>query len=161
MLVTLWWWLITDVDDKIIMLVTFFVMLVIFSMYLIANILNRSPTSQTCHQHILSPTSVINIDITNLNQGRNSPGYKGISIRWKKHCIGVFDPSFLLTKLLEYKAVIRRSLIYFIPSWTELKSHLWFIFLLTPFTNQIRCNGWSNSESIRCLNVKLFQNILI
>ena len=28
------------------------------------SILNRSPTSQTCHQHIWSPTSVINIDIT-------------------------------------------------------------------------------------------------
>ena len=33
MLVTLWWWLIWDVGDRIIMLVTFFVMLVIFSMY--------------------------------------------------------------------------------------------------------------------------------
>ena len=28
------------------------------------NVLNRSPTSQTCHQHIWSPTSVINIDVT-------------------------------------------------------------------------------------------------
>ena len=34
-LVTLWWWLIWDVGDRIIMLATFFVMLVIFSMYLI------------------------------------------------------------------------------------------------------------------------------
>ena len=33
MLVTLWWWLIWDVGDRIIMLATFFVMLVIFSMY--------------------------------------------------------------------------------------------------------------------------------
>ena len=33
MLVTLWWWLILDVGGRIIMLVTFFVMLVIFSMY--------------------------------------------------------------------------------------------------------------------------------
>ena len=33
MLVTLWWWLIWDVGDRIIILVTFFVMLVIFSMY--------------------------------------------------------------------------------------------------------------------------------
>ena len=33
MLVTLLRWLISDVDGKIIMLVTFFVMLVIFSMY--------------------------------------------------------------------------------------------------------------------------------
>ena len=28
------------------------------------NVLNRSPTSQTCHQHIWSPTSVTNIDVT-------------------------------------------------------------------------------------------------
>ena len=28
------------------------------------NVLNRSPTSQTCHQHIWSPTSVTNIDLT-------------------------------------------------------------------------------------------------
>ena len=29
-----------------------------------SSILNRSPTSQTCHQHIRSPTSVTNIDVT-------------------------------------------------------------------------------------------------
>ena len=29
--------------------------------------LNRSPTSQTCHQHIGSPTFVTNIDVTNQN----------------------------------------------------------------------------------------------
>ena len=28
------------------------------------NVLNRSPTSQTCHQHIGSPTTVTNIDVT-------------------------------------------------------------------------------------------------
>jgi len=28
------------------------------------NVLNRSPTSQTCHQHIWPPTSVSNIDVT-------------------------------------------------------------------------------------------------
>ena len=28
------------------------------------NALNRSPTSQTCHHHIWSPTSVTNIDVT-------------------------------------------------------------------------------------------------
>ena len=33
MLVTLWWWLVWDVGGRIIMLATFFVMLVIFSMY--------------------------------------------------------------------------------------------------------------------------------
>ena len=30
----------------------------------VTNILNRSPTSQTCHQDIWSPTSVTNIDVT-------------------------------------------------------------------------------------------------
>ena len=30
----------------------------------VTNILNRSQTSQTCHQHIWSPTSVTNIDVT-------------------------------------------------------------------------------------------------
>ena len=28
------------------------------------NVLNRSPTSETCHQHISSPTSATNIDVT-------------------------------------------------------------------------------------------------
>ena len=27
------------------------------------NILNRSPTSHSCHQHVSSPTPVINIDV--------------------------------------------------------------------------------------------------
>ena len=30
----------------------------------VTNILSRSPTFQTCHQHIWSPTSVTNIDVT-------------------------------------------------------------------------------------------------
>ena len=30
----------------------------------VINILNRSPTPQICHQHIWSPTSVTNIDVT-------------------------------------------------------------------------------------------------
>ena len=44
--------------DRMIMLATIFVMSVFF------DILNLSPTSSTCHQHILSPTSVTNIDVT-------------------------------------------------------------------------------------------------
>ena len=55
-----------------VMLATFFVMLVIFSIYQIGhqhpksvtNILNRSQTSHTCHQHIWYPKSVTNIDVT-------------------------------------------------------------------------------------------------
>ena len=54
------------------MLKTFFVMLVIFSMFkigyqhlkLVPNILNRSSTAETCHRHIWSQTSVTNIDVT-------------------------------------------------------------------------------------------------
>jgi len=65
MLVTLWWWLISDVGGRIIMLATFFVMLVIFQcIKSVTNILNRSPRSQTCHQQIWSPTSVTNIHVT-------------------------------------------------------------------------------------------------
>ena len=30
-------------------------------------VLNRSPTSQTCHKHIRSPTSVTNIDVSHQN----------------------------------------------------------------------------------------------
>ena len=32
--------------------------------WLFFNILNRLPASKTCHQHISSPTSVTNIDVT-------------------------------------------------------------------------------------------------
>ena len=72
MLMTLWWWLISDVGGRIIMLATFFVMSVtffvmsVFSQRIksVTNILNRSLTSKTCHQHICSPTSVTNIVVT-------------------------------------------------------------------------------------------------
>jgi len=42
----------SDVGGRIIMLVTF------------SNVLNRSPTFQTCHQQIFSPTSVTNTNVT-------------------------------------------------------------------------------------------------
>ena len=51
MLVTsLWWWPIWDVSGRIIMLVPF--------RYVsdFSNVFNRSPTSETCPQHIWSPT---------------------------------------------------------------------------------------------------------
>ena len=38
----------------------------------VTNILNRSLTSQTCHQHISSPTSVTNINVTDLDVHLNS-----------------------------------------------------------------------------------------
>ena len=65
MLVILRWWLIWDVGGRIIMLATFSLCWW-FSQCIksVTNILNRSPTSQTCHQHIWSSTSVTNIDVT-------------------------------------------------------------------------------------------------
>ena len=53
-----WWWLISGVVGRIIMLAT-----LIVGDFL--NVSNRSSTSQTCHQHIWSPTSVTNINLTN------------------------------------------------------------------------------------------------
>ena len=65
MLVTLWWWLIWDVGDRMIMLVTSFVMLVIFQCIKSANnTLNQSLISPFCYQHITSPTYVTNIEVT-------------------------------------------------------------------------------------------------
>ena len=66
MLVTLWWWLISDLGGRIIMLATFFVKLRKLTLCVksVTNIVIRSPTSQTCNQQIWSPTSVTNIDVT-------------------------------------------------------------------------------------------------
>ena len=66
MLVNLWWWLISDVGGRIIMLVTFFVRLVIFSMYKIGHHYRESVTNHSnlppthlvlnlCHQHRCNP----------------------------------------------------------------------------------------------------------
>ena len=60
-----WCWWHRYFGGTIIMLATFFVMLVIHQCTKsIANILNRWPTSQTCHQHTWSRTSVTNINAT-------------------------------------------------------------------------------------------------
>ena len=71
MLVTLWWWLISDVGGRIIMLATFFVMSMIFSMYWIGHQHPKSVTNMMMIGNIssLSPThlvSVTNIDATYL-----------------------------------------------------------------------------------------------
>ena len=63
MLVTLWWWPIWDVGG-------FFRYVGDFS-----NVFNWSPTSQTFHQHIWSPTSVTNINETSISH------YKSIIIQ--------------------------------------------------------------------------------
>ena len=68
MLVTLWWWLISDVGCKIIMFAIFFRYVDDF-----LNVLNWSPTFWIGHQHLklvtktfqtCHPTSVTNIDVT-------------------------------------------------------------------------------------------------
>ena len=61
MLVTLWWWLIWESLCWRLFSLCWWFFLCIKS---ITNIPNRSPTSQNCHQHIWSPTSVTNIDVT-------------------------------------------------------------------------------------------------
>ena len=67
MLVTLWSRLIWDVGGRIIMLTTFFVMWFSHFIKSVTNIQIRSRTSQTCHQHIWSQTSVTNIDVTHFH----------------------------------------------------------------------------------------------
>ena len=57
MLVILWWWLIWNVGDRIIKLATFFVILVIFSMYQISHQHLKLVTNTFDLQH-LSPTSM-------------------------------------------------------------------------------------------------------
>ena len=74
MLVTTWCWWFYD-SDRFKMLVTESLCWRLFSLCWwfsqciksVTNILNWSPTSHTCHQHIWSPTSVTNIDVTNSN----------------------------------------------------------------------------------------------
>ena len=49
------------------MLAIFGIMLVIFEcIKSVTKIQNRSPTPQSCHQHISAPTPVTNIDVSNI-----------------------------------------------------------------------------------------------
>ena len=66
MLVTsLCWWPILDVGGRIIMLASFSLCWWFFQcIKSVTYIVNRSPTSLTCHQHICSPTSVTTINVT-------------------------------------------------------------------------------------------------
>ena len=61
-LVTLWWWQFSEDGGRIIMLVAFTIP--VECTKLVTNISNWLLTSQTCHQHFLSSTSVTNIDLT-------------------------------------------------------------------------------------------------
>ena len=61
-LVTLWWKLISDVGGTIIMLATYFVMLVIFSMHeLIINISNLSPTHLVSNINVTVATKALSL----------------------------------------------------------------------------------------------------
>ena len=72
MLMTLWWWLISDVGDFL-------------------NVLNCSPTSQTSNQYIWSLTSVTNIDV--IHSYRVPRGRHDVSNKFKA-ITGTFNPYF-------------------------------------------------------------------
>ena len=74
---------------------------------LITNILNRSPTSQTCHQQIWSPTFVTNIDVT-LNM------ISRFLLPWPKSIpFGLFDIFEEVPKLaFHYSHFLRRNQIH-------------------------------------------------
>ena len=115
MLVTLWWWLISNVDGNIIMLTTFFVMLVVFSMYWIGpqhpesvtNISNLSPThlvSNIRHQYRcnrLQPCSIAAVRGSKEVLKRFYPmRFPYSSIRWSNN------------KLTRYKKIAATSWLY-------------------------------------------------
>ena len=96
----------------------------------VINILNRSPTSQTCHQHIWSPTSVTNIDVTHLDAAIQEH-----KCRWKCH-LKLF---WIIWN--KYFLKIRRSTIAY---WLEI---------LTQIPVYFRCNslGFSSKYTSRVL----------
>ena len=70
------------------MLATSFVMLVIFQCIKSVTInLSRSSTSQTCHQHICSPTSVTNIDVSDFSITVGSLGVNTVRFRKINECV--------------------------------------------------------------------------
>ena len=78
------------------------------------NVLNRSPTSQTCHQHIWSPTSVTNIDVT-------------IRLLERVACLG--NQTVVMLKLLEVLKAGFRNKNVFLFQQTRLSSILIFRFV--------------------------------
>ena len=71
------------------------------------NVFNQSPITQTCHQHIWSPTSVTNIDVTTI-----SPHYRLKSIPAKcslyHRCFVIYriiDEAFVWPFLHKYKII--------------------------------------------------------
>jgi len=99
MLVTSWcWWL--YVDDWFRMLVAELLCWWLFSLCWwfsqciksVTNILNRSSRSWTCHQHIWSPTSVTNIDLT-VGSGPWIPGFLYV-IFLENYCMNEFEKIF-------------------------------------------------------------------
>ena len=100
MLVTTLCWpflMVTDVGDRILMLATFFVMFMIFTMYWIGHQHLKLVANTFCRQHILSPTSVPNIvspfilrylDPNRVNLVRcNKDDYHHVSCLQKRNCL--------------------------------------------------------------------------
>jgi len=89
-LMTLWWWL-----------------------------LNRSPTSQTCHEHIWSPTSVNNIDVTKFCRQHHLS--KNLTLSWY--------PTYILNLGGSYKKSWKNHENHtIIPNWNKIEfSCFWSI----------------------------------
>ena len=79
----------------------------------VINIFNRSPTSQTCHQHIWSPTSVTNIDVTKISILLFIVFYRSGSQQEKRSITGNFhrnNLSFLVAIVLGCLCVLIRRI---------------------------------------------------
>ena len=63
------------------------------------NVLNRSPTSQTCHQHTWSPTSVTNIDVTVNSFTGQIDRFSGSTLGTKRTLKHIFLSFFLLARI--------------------------------------------------------------
>ena len=123
MLVTLWWCLTLDVGGRIIMLAT--------------KILNRSPTSQTCHQHIWSPISVTNIDVTSM--------YRVLDPRCNKSEmpnlieIGKF---VIILKLYSFKITVTN-----VYNWNQLLINFWIVWFRKKMIN-LKCMEFIESKTV-------------
>ena len=106
----------------------------------VTNILDRSPISQTCHQHIWSPTSVTNIDVTHGSTYRSDllivvdfpqSWFQTFSSYYSRVMKGL--KFFLLGDLVEYLIMINLVLNTRIIIWNKIFGFglfwktLWFL----------------------------------
>ena len=127
MLVTLWWWEIYEIGDRIIMMATFFIMLGIFSPW------NQSRKSEIGHQY---PKVVINtfllqhLSPTSMKPGSSFFNFKNTTFKnyWKliftKKCYFVdiltkspFHP--LLRRLDKIDPLVSDSMLRHMPEWNQ------------------------------------------